>query len=114
MLWLLAGDSRVKGVQAALTHPRATVLVSAVSLWEVAIKASLGKLTAPDDLPAQLGRFAFESLPITDAHAWAVRDLPPHHSDPFDRLLIAQALVEGATLVSTDTAFDAYGVERLW
>lgn len=114
VLWLLAGDSRADGVVARLKHPRATALLSAVCLWEVAIKRALGKLTAPEDLPAQLERFAFEPLPIQHDHAWAVRELEPHHSDPFDRLLVAQAIVEGATVVSRDSAFDAYGVERVW
>lgn len=114
MLWLLAGDTRMKNIARDLSAPRSTVLLSAVCLWEVAIKRSLGKLSAPDDLPAQLDRFAFEPLPVTGEHAWAVRGLDAHHGDPFDRLLVAQALVEGATLVSRDEVFDRYGVSRRW
>jgi len=90
------------------------VAVSAVSVWEAAIKSALGKLRVPDDLPDRLGEFAFERLPVTDAHAWAVRTLPPIHNDPFDRLLVAQAKCEEAAIVSADTTFDGYGVRRLW
>ena len=90
------------------------MVVSAVSVWEAAIKSALGKLRVPDDLPDRLGEFAFERLPVTDAHAWAVRTLPPIHNDPFDRLLLAQAKCEEAAIVSADTTFDGYGVRRLW
>lgn len=114
VLWLLAGDARVRDVSSLLSKPRSTVLLSAVSLWEIAIKRSLGKLEAPADLPEQLERFAFEPLPVTGEHGWAVSGLGPHHADPFDRLLAAQALVEGATIVSRDSIFDAYGVPRQW
>jgi PIN domain nuclease of toxin-antitoxin system len=114
VLWLLAGDARVDGARAAIEDARASVMVSAVCLWEAAIKSALGKLRVPDDLPERLDEFAFERLPVTDAHAWAVRSLPPVHSDPFDRLLAAQALTEGATIVSADAVFDAYGVARIW
>ena len=90
------------------------MLVSAVCVWEAAIKSALGKVRVPDDLPARLDDFAFERLPVTDVHAWRVRSLPPHHHDPFDRLLAAQALCEQATIVSADATFDAYGVPRTW
>lgn len=114
MLWLLAGDERVEGVRAAIQDARASVLVSAVCVWEAAIKSALGKLRVPDDLPARLDEFAFERLPVTDVHAWAVRELPPVHNDPFDRLLAAQAICEGATIASADPIFDGYAVKRIW
>jgi PIN domain nuclease of toxin-antitoxin system len=114
VLWLLEGDARVEGARAAIEDPRSTVLVSAVCVWEAAIKSALGKLRVPDDLPKRLDEFAFERLPVTDVHAWAVRALPPVHNDPFDRLLAAQAICEHATVVSTDTVFDAYGLMRIW
>ena len=85
-----------------------------VCVWEAAIKSALGELRVPDDLPERLDEFAFERLPVTDAHAWAVRALPPVHHDPFDRLLVAQALCERATVVSADAVFDAYAVARIW
>ncbi len=114
MLWLLEGDARVEGARAAIEDPRAHVLVSAVCVWEAAIKSALGKLRVPDDLLERLEEFAFERLPVTDVHAWAVRALPPIHNDPFDRLLAAQAACERATIVSADAVFDAYGLARVW
>jgi PIN domain nuclease of toxin-antitoxin system len=90
------------------------VLLSAVCIWEAAIKSALGKLRVPDDLPDRLDQFAFESLPVTDKHAWAVRSLATAHNDPFDRLLAAQAVCERATIVSADAIFDQYGIARLW
>jgi PIN domain nuclease of toxin-antitoxin system len=111
---LLAGDARIRGAQAAIEDPRTPVLVSAVCVWEAAIKSALGKLRVPDDLPERLDEFAFVRLPVTDVHAWAVRALPPLHDDPFDRLLAAQALCERATVVSADAVFDRYAVKRIW
>jgi PIN domain nuclease of toxin-antitoxin system len=113
-LWLLAGDPRVQPVRAAIEDPRESVLISAVCVWEAAIKSALGKLTVPDDLPERLDEFAFERLPVTDHHAWMVRKLPSIHNDPFDRLLAAQAMCERASIVSADTIFDAYSIARIW
>lgn len=114
MLWLLAGDARVEGVRDLVEDSRETVLLSAVCVWEAAIKSALGKLRVPDDLPERLDEFAFERLPVTDVHAWATRALPPIHHDPFDRLLAAQALCERSTIVSADAVFDGYSVTRAW
>ncbi len=114
VLWLLAGDARAQAARAAIADARAPVLLSAVCVWEAAIKSSLGKLRVPEDLPERLDAFAFVRLPVTEAHAWAVRELPPVHSDPFDRLLAAQAVCERATIVSADTVFDLYEVKRIW
>lgn len=110
---MLAGDERIDGVRTALQDARTAVLVSSVCLWEAAIKSALGKLRVPDDLPARIDEFAFERVPITHEHAWRVRSLPAIHNDPFDRLLLAQALCERATIVSGDRVFDDYGIERL-
>ena len=101
-------------MRGAIADPRTPVLVSAVCVWEAAIKSALGKLRVPDDLPDRLDKFAFERLAVTDAHAWAVRTLPALHNDPFDRLLAAQAICERATIVSADTVFDGYGLQRIW
>lgn len=114
MLWLLAGDERAQGARVAVEDARAPVFVSAVCLWEAAIKSALGKLQAPHDLPERLDEFAFVALAVTHRHAWAVRALPPVHSDPFDRLLVAQAVCERATIVSADPVFDGYGIARVW
>ncbi len=104
----------MEGIRAAVEDARTPVLLSAVCVWEAAIKSALGKLRVPDDLPERLDEFAFERLPITDVHAWKVRVLPAVHQDPFDRLLAAQALCERATIVSADVVFEAYGVARIW
>jgi PIN domain nuclease of toxin-antitoxin system len=114
VLWLLAGDARIEGARAAIEDDRTQVLISAVCVWEAAIKTSLGKLRAPEDLLERIDEFAFEPLPVTAAHAWQVRELPQIHSDPFDRLLAAQAICERATIVSSDEIFDAYGLARVW
>lgn len=90
------------------------MIVSSVCVWEAAIKSALGKLRVPADLPQRLDEFAFERLPVSEAHAWAVRALAPVHNDPFDRLLAAQAICERATIVSADRVFDEYSVARIW
>ncbi len=91
-------------------------LVSVVSWWEIAIKVSIGKLRLPVPLPeamAQVRAFGFQEVPLLAEHTLRVAELPFHHKDPFDRLLIAQALTHDYTLVSVDEHFAAYGV-RLW
>jgi PIN domain nuclease of toxin-antitoxin system len=94
-----------------------TASVSAASVWEIAIKCRSGKLRLRDPLdawiPVELERTGFAMLPVTVAHAVAVATLPDHHGDPFDRLLIAQAQLEGLTIVTSDTAFDDYDVRVL-
>jgi PIN domain nuclease of toxin-antitoxin system len=97
----------------AIGDGRNTVHLSAVVAWEITIKRALGKLDAPDDLEAAMAANRFLPLPITVSHALAVRDLPDHHRDPFDRLLIAQALVEGFTLVSRDPLVLRYAAPHL-
>lgn len=88
-------------------------MVSAVSAWEITIKKRLGKLRAPDDLLDQLTERRFAHLHVTLAHALAVGDLPDHHPDPFDRLLIAQARAERLTLVTGDERIARYDVATL-
>ena len=114
LLWFLAGDSK-RITKALRTRIEAeAMLVSTATLWEIAIKVGLGKLEAPDDLPARVEQLGFESLPVTADHAWQVRDLPSHHRDPFDRLLIAQAQVERLPVVTADPSFAAYDVTVVW
>jgi PIN domain nuclease of toxin-antitoxin system len=114
LLWFVAGDSRRIGkALRALIEAEATT-VSAASLWVIAIKARLGKLDAPDDLPRRVEQLGFDLLAITAEHAWQVRQLPLHHRDPFDRLLIAQAQVERLPIVTADPAFSAYDVKTVW
>lgn len=115
VLWWLTDDPALSSrARDALADPANEPLLSAASVWEIAIKRSLGKLTAPDDLPERIAGEGFTLLPISAAHAWHVRDLPAHHRDPFDRLLVAQALVERLALVTADARFSEYDVEVRW
>ena len=114
LLWWLADDPGLSERQrSAIADPANVVYVSAASAWEIAIKKALGKLIAPDDLRAALVASELEQLPVTVAHAEAVGGLPPHHRDPFDRMLIAQAGVEDLTVVTGDPVFAQYEVTRL-
>lgn len=115
LLWWLADAPPLSDrARAALGDPANEALVSAASLWEIAIKRSLGKLTAPDDLPDHVEGAGFTWLAVAREHAWSVRDLPHHHRDPFDRLLVAQALSEQLPVVTNDEQFARYGVELVW
>jgi PIN domain nuclease of toxin-antitoxin system len=116
VLWWMAGEaSRIsKKALAALGSDAVEPIVSAVTVWEAAIKRGLGKLDAPADLLGQLERAGVQLLPITARHADLVASLPPHHRDPFDRLLVAQATIEGLALVSHDESLRAYDVEVVW
>lgn len=119
LLWFLLDDPRMSTTarDAIVDHPE-PVLVSPGSLWEIAIKISLGKYQLPmpyvEFWDQQLAANEFHLLPIAVAHTARVTSLPFHHRDPFDRLLIAQALEEGISIVGSDRAFDAYGVSRIW
>jgi PIN domain nuclease of toxin-antitoxin system len=114
-LWWLGGDERFGSTaEQQLTDATNQVLLSAAIVWEVAIKRSLGKLEAPDDFAPTLIRAGVLPLPINLDHAAAVEELPWHHRDPFDRLLIAQATVERAAVVSGDAAFSGYGITVVW
>ena len=112
LLWWLADDARL-GARArdVIRDGRNLVYVSAVSAWEISIKKALGKLDAPDDLSATIGAERFIELPITIQHGELAGQLPPIHRDPFDRMLIAQAQVEGLTLVTTDPVAEKYGAD---
>lgn len=108
-LWALSGHRRLSREARRLieTHD---VLVSAASIWEIAIKVSIGKLEAdPVAVWQALAPSGFDELPVTGEHAARVAALPPHHRDPFDRLLVAQSLVEGLVLLTSDTQLVPYG-----
>lgn len=114
-LWWLSDDPRLGAKCADLVGDGSNqVLLSAVVVWEVAIKRSLGKLDAPTDFAATLLGAGAQALPIRVDHAEAVGELPWHHRDPFDRLLVSQAAIEGAALVSDDQALRPYGVQLVW
>jgi PIN domain nuclease of toxin-antitoxin system len=107
-------DSISDAAKEAITSEEGRVVVSAVVIWEVAIKRQLGKLEAPPDLLAQLEASGVDLLPITARHADRVGNLPLHHRDPFDRLLVAQADIGGLRLVTADGHLQRYGVEVVW
>lgn len=111
-LWWLAGDPQLAaGARQAVADPASTVHVSAATVWELSIKACLGELDLDGaDLVEEIEEDDFLELPMTARHAVAVATLPRHHEDPCDRMLVAQAQIEGLTIVTRDPAFRAYGV----
>jgi PIN domain nuclease of toxin-antitoxin system len=118
-LWFCQGDPLLSSTATNLIQdPANRKLLSIASCWEVAIKAGLGKLTLGEPSASYftnaLARTGFELLPISLSHATATEQLPLHHRDPFDRLLIAQVLVENISIISVDAIFDRYGISRLW
>lgn len=111
LLWWLSDDRRLtKAARALIADPENTVLVSAVSAWEIAIKRALGKLSAPDNLADQMLSGGLSELPITIADGMLAGALPRHHDDPFDRMLVAQARRNGLTVMTRDPTFASYGV----
>lgn len=111
LLWFLENDSKLSDrLREVITNPENLIFVSAISAWEISIKQSLGKLIAPANLEEALRFSRFEVLSMTLAHGIKVADLPLHHKDPFDRMLIAQALVEGLTIITVDQKFKFYDV----
>jgi PIN domain nuclease of toxin-antitoxin system len=119
LLWFYLDDPQLSGTAKALIlDPGNLKLVSPASYWEIAIKVSIGKyvLTEPYDDLIQHAVFdnGFDILPVEPRHTGALIGLAFHHKDPFDRLLIAQALVEGIPIVSNDVVLDQYPITRLW
>ena len=113
LLWWLADEGLVAEARNAIADPANLVAVSAVSAWEISIKKALGKLAAPDDLERQVDEGGFTPLSISIGHGIAAGELPRHHDDPFDRMLIAQAVAEGLTVVTHDKRFADYDVAIL-
>jgi PIN domain nuclease of toxin-antitoxin system len=114
LLWLDDASARLsEHILGLLRDPRHTVYCSAASLWEIAIKQSLNKLEVKGTLPAMLERYGITELPVTARHAELTRTLPMHHRDPFDRMLVVQAMAENLVLVSADPQMLAYEVAIL-
>jgi PIN domain nuclease of toxin-antitoxin system len=112
-LWAITGDPTLgQDFLERLRHDP-DIFLSPVSLWEITIKQSTGKLAGPPDLAEQVRDMGFRELPVTYAHGIAAGRLPPHHRDPFDRMLVAQAATEGLTLASRDASVALYDVEIL-
>ena len=118
-LWFVLNDTQLsRPADALISEPTNDVFVSPATYWEIAIKVGKKKLDlfAPYDefMDRGIRGNGFEILPIETRHTSLLTSMPMHHNDPFDRLLIAQSLVEQTPIVSVDTAFDPYGVVRLW
>ncbi len=118
-LWSISEPGRLNvRARALFEETRKPLFLSAASSWEIAIKVSLGKLKLPEPptsfVPSRLAATGIRPLAIEHAHALRVAELPAHHADPFDRLLIAQAQLEGMTILTADPAFSRYEVETIW
>ena len=119
LLWFLLDDPKLsRTARDVIADGENRLEISPASYWEIAIKISLGKYLLPEPLGAFMDRELADNemriLPILPRHVAVLTDLPFHHKDPFDRLIIAQAMVEGIPVVSSDGAFDAYPVQRVW
>ncbi len=119
LLWFLRDDPKLAAsAKALIQDPTNTILVSVATCWEIAIKTGVGKMNLGEPcrmfLERELPQNRLDLLPISLEHATEVEGLPLHHKDPFDRLLIAQAIVEDIPIVSVDVAFDAYPIRRIW
>jgi PIN domain nuclease of toxin-antitoxin system len=114
LLWWLADDPELtEPGREVIAAPENLIAFSAASIWEIRIKQAVGKLDLPADFADVLARQPFEPLAVTVAHAHALQGLPLHHRDPFDRLLIAQARIEGMTILTRDSAITRYDVSTL-
>jgi len=112
LLWWLSDSERLPSLaRSTLRGSEAACFVSAATLWEIGIKRALGKLEVPAELAPVVAEEGFHGLAISFAHAERAACLPPHHRDPFDRMLVAQAQVEGLTLMTADERFRAYDVD---
>lgn len=116
-LWMLTEPSRLGRSAEMVEDPAADLYLSAASSWEIAIKHSIGRLPLPEPpatyVPARIQSTKVIPLPIEHTHALEVAGLPPHHNDPFDRLLVAQATVEGLPIVTADSNIARYNVETI-
>ncbi len=114
LLWWLADDPALsQDARKVIADPRHIVYVSAATAWEISIKRALGKLQAPSDLAAAVSASGFLELPITIGHASAAGELPENYSGPFGRMLVAQAKLEGMTLVTRDDRIAGYHVPAI-
>lgn len=113
LLWVLAGDRRLTRSSREIITSARSVVVSVVSAWEIALKAAVGKLRAPDDIEAAVLESGLVTTPLDFADVAEYSSLPAHHSDPFDRMLVAQARVRGLTLMTRDSQLERYDVPLL-
>jgi PIN domain nuclease of toxin-antitoxin system len=117
-LWMAADPDRLGGARAEIEKPANDLLLSAASTWELAVKASIGRMSLPEPVgsyvASRMRALAVDGVAVEHLHAAAVEDLPLHHRDPFDRLLVAQSRAFGATLVTADAAIAPYDIEIIW
>ncbi|MEU5964306.1 type II toxin-antitoxin system VapC family toxin [Micromonospora parva] len=112
-LWAITGDETLGTELLDRLRHEPDIFLSPVTLWEITIKQSAGKLAGPPDLAERVRDMGFRELPVTHAHAIAAGRLPPHHRDPFDRMLVAQAITDGLTLATRDASIALYDVDIL-
>ncbi|MEU8012046.1 type II toxin-antitoxin system VapC family toxin [Micromonospora parva] len=112
-LWAITGDPTLGTDLLDQLRHEPDIFLSPVSLWEITVKQATGKLAGPPDLAERVRDMGFRELPVTHAHAIAAGRLPSHHRDPFDRMLVAQAITEGLTLASRDASITLYDVDVL-
>jgi PIN domain nuclease of toxin-antitoxin system len=114
LIWWLSQDRRLSQPETdIITDPDNLIFVSAATAWEIAVKRMIGKLEAPDDLPAALAANNFLELPITIEHSQKLYQLPLHHNDPFDRIMVAQAMSEDLTFMTRDAKIALYEVRTI-
>ena len=118
-IWSVSAVDRLNlGARKLLSDPSHELFFSSASAWEIALKAALGKLQFPESprtlVPREVARLGLRPLPVTHQQALATYDLPRHHRDPFDRLLIAQAMEEKMTILTADRVFEKYAVDVVW
>jgi PIN domain nuclease of toxin-antitoxin system len=119
LLWFVWNHPNLSATgRTLMTDPNNMLFLSAASIWEIAIKVGIGKLTLADPydvfMNQAISTTGLTLVPIEVRHATVLTALPSHHGDPFDRMMIAQAIVEKMPMLSADAVFDAYGVNRLW
>ncbi len=110
VLWFVAGAAELRSAARDAIETADRTYVSSASIWELAVKHARGRLLAPDNLPERLGDLGFIELALGWEHARVAGELPLHHRDPFDRMLVAQAIVERLTIVTRDDMIGRYGV----
>jgi PIN domain nuclease of toxin-antitoxin system len=116
--WMTEPDRLCTKARELIEERENTILLSAASSWEIAIKYAMGKLELPESpevfVPKRIARDSLTSLPVEHVHALRVATLTPYHSDPFDRLLVAQAQIENLPILTVDRQFKPYDVELIW
>lgn len=112
--WLMNDPTLASDTRLQIGNPKNTIFVSTATIWEIAIKKTIGKLQMPDNLDKAIEASHFHSLLISIQHAMGTIALPPHHHDPFDRMLVSQSKIEGCTLMTRDGRIGKYDIPIIW